>query len=51
MGLGRSLSLARVGRHSEAVLGAGEDVLHSYGSNQGIVSSDRASALCLLRSV
>ncbi len=35
--------LARVGEHSEAVLGTGEDVLHSYGANQGIVSSDRAS--------
>jgi cyclase len=45
MGLGRSLSFARVGSHSEAVLGAGEDVLHSYGSNQGIVSSDRASVI------
>ncbi len=45
MGLARSLRLARVGRQSEAVLGSGEDVLHSYGSNQGIVSSDRASVI------
>ncbi len=45
MGLTGSLRLARVGRHSEAVLGTGEDVLHSYGANQGMVSSCGASVI------
>ena len=45
MGLAKTLNIVKVGKHSEAVLGKGEDVLHSYGSNQGIVSSDRASLI------
>ncbi len=45
MGLTRSLGVARAGRHSEAILGRGEDVFDSYGANQGIVSSDGSSVI------
>src|SRR5437867_12937570 len=34
---------AKVGVHSWAVLGRGEDVLHSYGANQGLIIGKRAS--------
>lgn len=43
--MAETLNFVRVGKHSEALLGSGEDVLHSYGSNQGIVSSDQASLI------
>src|SRR5437773_5695915 len=35
--------VTKVGVHSWAVLGRGEDVLHSYGANQGFIVGKRAS--------
>ena len=35
--------VTKVGVHSWAVLGGGEDVLHSYGANQGFIVGRRAS--------
>src|SRR5438093_961186 len=35
--------VTKVGVHSWAVLGRGEDVLHSYGANQGFILGKRAS--------
>src|SRR5213592_2104723 len=35
--------VTKVGVHSWAVLGGGEDVLHSYGANQGFIVGKRAS--------
>ena len=35
--------VTKVGTHSWAVLGRGEDVLHSYGANQGFIVGKKAS--------
>ncbi len=37
------MNFTRVGIHSWAIIGRGDDVLHSYGANQGVVIGERAS--------